>query len=144
MQTRLELSPKIKEPYAVIHAREMTGEVQRAFTLLQSQEAIVTAEERGKTFVVGTDEIFMICVENGKSMLHVRGKQLVSPKRLYELETLLGGGFMRISKTTLVNLKQLDSVESSFKGTMYLRLKNGEGDYISRTYLPAFKQYLGL
>ena len=51
---------------------------------------------------------------------------------------------MQTSKSCLVNLKVLDSVESSFGGALMLKLKNGLTDYVSRTYLPAFKQYLGL
>lgn len=60
------------------------------------------------------------------------------------MEKLLGNGFMRISKSTLINLKQISRVESSFHGAMLVILKNGNRDYISRKYLPAFKQYLGI
>ena len=62
----------------------------------------------------------------------------------YELASQLGKGFMQISKSTLVNLSYLDSIEPGFSGTMLLKLKNGNKDYVSRTYLPAFKKYLGL
>ena len=51
---------------------------------------------------------------------------------------------MKISKTTLVNLQYIDGVEASFGGTMLLILKNGCKDYVSRKYLPSFKEYLGL
>ncbi|HHT54760.1 MAG TPA: LytTR family transcriptional regulator, partial [Clostridiales bacterium] len=44
-------------------------------------------------------------------------------------------GFIRISKSVLVNLKYLDCVEPSFGGIMLLVLKNGCKDYISRKYL---------
>ena len=51
---------------------------------------------------------------------------------------------MQISKSTLVNLAYMDSVEAGFNGTLLLKLKNGCKDYVSRTYLPKFKKYLGL
>ena len=51
---------------------------------------------------------------------------------------------MQISKTTLVNLSCMDSIEAGFSGTLLLKLKNGCSDYVSRTYLPKFKKYLGL
>ncbi|MDQ7162158.1 LytTR family DNA-binding domain-containing protein [Lactobacillus delbrueckii] len=56
----------------------------------------------------------------------------------------MGQDFMQISKQAVVNLTCLESVEASFNGTMFLRLEHGLSDYISRKYLPAFKQYLGL
>lgn len=49
---------------------------------------------------------------------------------------------MRVSKSVLVNLQYLDCVEPSFGGIMLLVLKNGCKDYISRKYLPAFKNIL--
>ena len=67
-----------------------------------------------------------------------------SRKRLYELEKQLGKQFMQISKSTLVNLSYLDSIEAGFNGTLLLKLKNGCKDYVSRKYLPEFKKYLGL
>ena len=38
----------------------------------------------------------------------------------------------------------MDYVEPTLGGLMLLVLKNGCRDHISRKYLPAFKQYLGL
>ena len=67
-----------------------------------------------------------------------------SSKRLYELEKILGNDFIRISKSTIINLKEIDSVEPCFNGIMYIKLKNGTIDYISRKYLPNLKKYLGL
>jgi DNA-binding LytR/AlgR family response regulator len=65
-------------------------------------------------------------------------------ERLYELSEQLGSKFMQISKTTLVNLSYMDSIEPGFSGTLLLKLRNGSKDYVSRKYLPEFKKYLGL
>ena len=64
--------------------------------------------------------------------------------RLYELGVQLGSQFMQISKSTLINLSYMDSIEPGFSGTLLLKLRNGSSDYVSRTYLPSFKKYLGL
>ena len=86
----------------------------------------------------------MVRVENEKTQVFTRDGQYDSGKRLYELEAALGSDFLRINKSTLVNLRQLDYVEPTLGGLMLLVLKNGCRDHISRKYLPAFKQYLGL
>ena len=90
------------------------------------------------------EELYMVRVENEKTLVYTRDERYASGKRLYELETALGGDFLRINKSTLVNLRQLDYVEPTLGGLMLLVLKNGCRDHISRKYLPAFKQYLGL
>jgi DNA-binding LytR/AlgR family response regulator len=38
----------------------------------------------------------------------------------------------------------MDSIEPGFSGTLLLKLRNGNKDYVSRKYLPEFKRYLGL
>ena len=60
------------------------------------------------------------------------------------LLSLLGKDFMQISKSAVINLKQIDFVEPSFSGMMKLFLKNKQSEYISRKYLSEFKKYLGL
>lgn len=57
---------------------------------------------------------------------------------------MLGSNFMRISKSIIVNLRKIESVEASFNGMILLRMKNGSKEYVSRTYLPKIKQYLGI
>lgn len=90
------------------------------------------------------DEIYMVRVENEKTVVYTKTKRYDGGKRLYEFEEILGKGFMRISKGTLANLNYLDYVESTLGGLMLLVLKNGCKECISRKYLPTFKQYLGL
>jgi len=65
-------------------------------------------------------------------------------KRLYELEQDLGPEFMRISKSILVCIRKIDSVEAVFNGMLLLHMKNGSKEYVSRTYLPNLKSYLGI
>ena len=66
----------------------------------------------------------------------------------YEIKTGMSRAkishLMQISKSALINLSYMDSVESSFSGTLLLKLKNGCKENVSRTYLPEFKKYLGL
>ena len=86
----------------------------------------------------------MVRVEAGDTILFGKCSKYRSRKRLYELEKQLGNQFMQISKSTLVNLSYLESIEAGFNGTLLLKLKNGCKDYVSRKYLPEFKKYLGL
>jgi DNA-binding LytR/AlgR family response regulator len=86
----------------------------------------------------------MARVEDQKVVLYLKDSKATAGKRLNEIEKQLGGNFMRISKFTVVNLRQIGSVQPSINGFMYLTLKNGCRDSISRKYLPGFKRYLGL
>ncbi|MDE5779058.1 MAG: LytTR family transcriptional regulator, partial [Lachnospiraceae bacterium] len=65
-------------------------------------------------------------------------------KPLYELENMLDINFVRISKSAIVNIRQINHVEAGFNGTMELVMKNGITDYISRSFRKNFKERLGL
>lgn len=145
MRVEIRIAKDIKEPYAVIHTDKMTDEVEQAAAALEGlQSRVVTASEDDRVVVLHPEEIYMVRVEHEKTILYGEKRQFQSRKRLYELEESLGKDFLRISKSTLVNLKYLDYVEPSFSGLMLLKLKNQCQDYVSRKYLPDLKRYLGL
>ena len=144
MKVELQISADIDEPYIVIHTSKITPEINQLMELFQSSGNVITVTDNDQLIVLEPSEIYMLRMEDERLNVYCQQKKYVSGKRLYEMERLLGNGFMRISKSTLINLKQISRVESSFHGTMLVILKNGNKDYISRKDLPAFKHYLGI
>lgn len=145
MKVEIKVLPETKDPYAIIYTSEMTPEVRRTAELLKMESTdIIPVVENGRIVVLHTDEIYMVRVENERTVVYTKEKRYGSGKHLYEFEAVLGNGFMRISKSTLANLHYLDYVEPTLGGLMLVVLKNGYKDYISRKYLPSFKKYLGL
>ena len=145
MKVSIDLSPEYKESYAVIHTDKVTDEIMRIVEMFGSNETPVTALQNEEEIVVlKPREIYMVRVEGGDTLIYGERQKYRSRKRLYELAEILGKQFMQISKTTLINLSYIDSIEPGFSGTMLMKLKNGNKDYVSRKYLPEFKRYLGL
>ena len=145
MKVSVEISARYKEPIAVIYTDQVTDEIRRMMDVLGSTDTPITATENETDLVIlQPKEVYMVRGENGDTILYGEKKQYRSRKRLYELAQQLGNGFMQISKSTLINLSYMDSIEPGFGGTMLLKLKNGCKDYVSRKYLSAFKKYLGL
>jgi DNA-binding LytR/AlgR family response regulator len=145
VKVSIDLSAEYKEPYAVIHTDKVTDEITRIIDIFSNNDTPVTALQNEEEIVVlKPDEIFMVRIEGGDTVIYGEKQKYRSRKRLYELAEILGKKFMQISKTTLINLSYIDSIEPGFSGTMLLKLKNGNKDYVSRKYLPDFKRYLGL
>ncbi|MCI8358968.1 MAG: LytTR family transcriptional regulator [Lachnospiraceae bacterium] len=144
MKVELQISENIDEPYIVIHSNKMTAQIQQIMEILQSPGNVITVMDNDQLIVLEPSEIYMLRMEDERLNVYCQQKKYVSGKRLYEMEKILGSTFMRISKSTLINLKQISRVESSFHGSMLVILKNGNKDYISRKYLPDFKKYLGI
>jgi len=145
MKVRVDISPEYKEPYAVIHTDAVTEEIQRMIDAFGASETPITALQNEEDIIIlRPADIYMVRVESGDTIIYGEKNTYRSRKRLYELASQLGKGFMQISKTTLINLSYMDHIEPGFSGTLLLKLKNGSKDYVSRTYLREFKKYLGL
>ena len=145
MKVNIDISAEYKEPFAVIHTDKVTDEIQRMIDIFSNSETPITALQNEEDIVVlQPKDIYMVRVENGDTVIYGARQKYRSRKRLYELGDQLGKQFMQISKTTLINLSYMDSIEPGFSGTLLLKLKNGDKDFVSRKYLPEFKKYLGL
>lgn len=144
MHVEIKVLEEVTNTYAVIYTNQITEEVLQAVDMFGNVNGIITAVEEDKTIVLRTEDIYMIRVENNKAIIYCKEKKYASKKRLIELEKILKGSFMKISKTTLVNLNYIASVEATFGGMMCLLMKNGCKDYVSRKYLPDLKKYLGI
>ena len=145
MKVNIDISAEYKEPFAVIHTDKVTDEIRRMIDIFSNSDTPITALQNEEDIVVlQPKDIYMVRVENGDTVIYGAKQKYRSRKRLYELADQLGKQFMQISKTTLINLSCMDSIEPGFSGTLLLKLKNGDKDYVSRKYLPEFKKYLGL
>lgn len=145
MKVKVDILPEYKEAYAVICTDKMTDEIQRMVDLFSPTEQPITALANEEDIVVlKSDEIYMVRVEDKDTIIYTDRNRYRSRKRLYEVGQQLGTKFMQISKTTLINLSYMDSIEPGFSGTLLLKLRNGCKDYVSRKYLPEFKKYLGI
>ena len=145
MKVSVDISPEHTEPYAVIYTSQMTDEIQRLLEVFGNSESPITALLNEEDLIIlQPKDIYMVRVENGDTIIYGEQKKYRSRKRLYELGQQLGKQCMQISKSTLINLSYMDSIEPGFSGTLLLKLRNGCKEYVSRTYLPAFKKYLGL
>lgn len=145
MKVNVDISSDYKEPYAVIYTNEVTEDIQRIIDMFGSKDSpVIALQSNGDMIILQPSEIYMVRVENGETIIYTEKRIYRSQKRLYEIGHQLGRQFMQISKSTLVNLSYMDSIEPGFSGTLLLKLKNGCKDYVSRTYLSEFKKYLGL
>ncbi|MBP3852445.1 MAG: LytTR family transcriptional regulator [Erysipelotrichaceae bacterium] len=145
MKVSIDISAAYKEPYAVIYTDKVTNEIQRMIDVFSAGETPITALHNEEDLIVlQPKDIFMVRIEAGDTIIYGQKDKYRSRKRLYEISQQLGKQFMQISKTTLINLSYMDSIEPGFSGTLLLKMKNGCKDHVSRKYLPEFKKYLGL
>ena len=144
MKVEIKINPDIAEITAVIHAPKMTPELIALVESLEGVEdkaSLLTAKKDGKIFIIEPSQIDIIRVEGGELKLYNQSAQeFVVAKSLQEILDSIGNNFVRISKSAIVNVNRVDHLSNSFNGTMYIVMKNGVSDYISRKYLADFKK----
>ena len=146
MKVNLFVSRDIEEPHADIHTNELTDNITKAMSILESDDTneILAVKNGSDITLFQFDDVFMLRVENKQVKVYAENNEYLIRKPLYQVEESLSGDFVRISKTTIVNLKKIKRVAPSLKGMMFIELKNGLKDNISRKYLPDFKNALDL
>lgn len=155
MKVQLFVSKDLEEPYAEIYTDVLTDNIQKAMVLLENEETINEEEEMGDNSILAVkkgqdivlldvEDIFLIRVEDKQTKVYVEDKEYLIKKPLYQIEENLDSNFVRVSKTTIVNLRKIKRVAPSLKGMMFIELKNGLKDNISRKYLSDFKKALDL
>jgi DNA-binding LytR/AlgR family response regulator len=146
MKVNLFVSRDIDEPHADIHTNELTDNVAKAISILESDESsgMVAVKKGSDIALLEMDEIFMFRVEEKQVKVYDENSEYLIKKPLYQVEETLSSDFVRISKSTIVNLRKIERVAPSLKGMMFIELRNGLKDNISRKYLPEFKQALDL
>lgn len=105
-----------------------------------SRLAATNGEER--VFVDTTDILYFETVDE-RTFLYTENAVLDVKLRLYEIEEKLSsGGFLRISKSVVVNLNRVKSLRPQLNRTILATLDNGERLIISRSYAKRLRDIL--
>ena len=144
MKFQIEINPDLLEEEVIIKAKKMDQRVQAL------QEYLSTLEEKSLAFYKGTSEFFLNLDDllffetDGSGVVAHTSDQVYEVKlKLYELESGLPYYFCRISKSTIVNCRQIFSLDKSFSGTSKASFyKSSKWTHVSRHYYPILKERL--
>lgn len=145
MKVKIQVDAALTDEYVEFHVRKINDDVARFAEIIEKSDSVLTGTDQyDRIVIIRPDEIISLHAEKKWSRVFTQSADYSCRKRLYELENLLGPEFVRISKSIIVNIRKVESVEAVFNGMMLLRMKNGSKEYVSRTYLPNLKAFLGI
>ena len=146
MKIELKLDKTYEEPKIIITANQVTDEIKLIMDMFSDERAHVIAEFKdGDVVVLDPSDIYRIFACSGKVFAQTSQGDYVLRLRLYEIEQwLINKDFVRISNSEIINLSKVKSFDLSFTGTIYVKLSNGTGTYVSRRYVAKIKQFLGM
>ncbi|MEG0386402.1 MAG: LytTR family DNA-binding domain-containing protein [Solibacillus sp.] len=147
MKVEVLIAPEFAEPVAEIRTNEMTSTIEKAIELLEKEDfgGKLPIYQGKEIILIEKSCIHLVRTEGGKIIVYdAKGDWYETKTTLVDFENLLGENFIRISKSTIVNLTAVQSVRASFSGTLDVLLENGQEDVISRKYKADFKKKLGV
>lgn len=145
MKVNIIVEPDLEEDYVEIHVGALSDEVTRLSEFIENRRSVITGiDEYERIVLIDEADIVALHAENKWCRIFTDTANYTCRKRLYEIENILCKDFMRISKSIIVNLQKIENVEAVFNGMLLLRMKNGSKEYVSRTYLPKMKEFLGI
>lgn len=148
MRVECNINPDCTEPHAVLHIIQMSPAIAEAISILEREgtdSLPLIGVKDGKTYFLEPGDLELIRTEGREVICYDKLKNRYRlDKPLYELERILGEVFVRVSKSSIINIRQISHVSAGFNGSLEMVMKNGMEDYISRSFRKSFKERLGL
>lgn len=141
---KITLEPaELREVEVVIRGDTSDPEVARLLGLLGTKpSARLMVHREEEQFVLDTAQIVFLETAENRVLVHTAAETYESKQKLYELMEQLGRqSFVQVSKSTIVNLAFVKSIQAEFSGNYLIKLKNRKEKLtLSRKYFREFKE----
>ena len=146
VKVKIEIEPNLDETEVVIRC----GQLDESIVNLQNYITQQSGGERhlrlcrGDTeYYVSVKEIYFFETEGKTIQAHTAEHIFETDYKLYELEEVLPGSFMRISKSTIVNLDYIYSITRNLTASSVVEFKgSSKKALVSRSYYKALTERL--
>ncbi len=107
----------------------------------------ILAGRKGESYnLININEINYFLADGNTVFCQSGDNRFEISKKLYEIEKeYIEAGFIRISKSYIINIIQVQEVYPWFGGRLLLKMKNRKEEIeVSRNYVREFKEFLGI
>lgn len=146
MNIKIDVNENLETEEVVIHCKKispMIQEIQDAiFDITSSCQTLLFYKNESEYYLPIDDILFFETSENRISA-HTKDDIYFVKYRLYELEEKLPRYFLRISKSTIVNINQIFSITHTITSPNIIQFYNSHKQvYVSRFYFKNLKSRL--
>lgn len=143
MKIRIDIDENIGEDEIVIHCKRLDDRAQKIYSSLmditKGDQSLVLYKGNVEYYLSLDDILFFETLDHGISA-HTVNDVYETTYRLYELEELLPGYFMRVSKSTILNSNHIYSITRNLTASSEVQFKNTHKQvFVSRNYYKALK-----
>ena len=143
MHTRITKIDRDKPELLEIQCHSVSEEVREIVAFVKSRQGQLTGIADERQYEISITDIFYIESVDNKAFIYTKSKVYETRQKLYELEEMLSKKhFLRVSKSTLLNLMKVSAIKPALNSRFTAVLQSGEQVVITRKYVPELKKAL--
>lgn len=145
MKVRIEVDRDLAENEIIIRCKNLNQEIQK---IEQSIQDVATAPrirfyQKDVEYYISLDEVLFFETDGSMMMAHTKADVYQVKYRLYELEELLPSYFVRVAKSTILNIHHIYSISKNITASSIVEFnKSHKQVYVSRMYYKILEQRL--
>lgn len=145
MKLSVQLNKSLEEPSVLVEYAKVDREVETILAALNSVGAELVGRKGKELVRIPAAEVLYCEAVDGNVFLYTPEAVIESALRLSDIEQRARHtGFVRVSRTVLVNLYRVAGLRPFPNARLQLRMDNGEYVVASRQFAPMVKKKLGL
>jgi len=145
LKLNIEQSNTYSEVEITIKCNIIDESLENLISSLRLYNSTISGKKDEKIYFLKPEDVLYFDTVDEKVFIYTVDSVYETNLKLYEIEGRFAGtGIIRVSKSVILNLIKIDYVSPLLNGRIEAALQNGEKVIISRQYVPAFKDKLGL
>lgn len=146
MKILIQVDEELTEECIIIKCQRLDENVIKLQSLLAehtNSDRNILLHKDEKSYYMPLKKILFFETENKQIWAHTVNEMYETDYKLYELEELLPGSFMRVSKSTIVNLNHIYSITKNITASSVVEFHGTHKQiYVSRNYYKALVERL--
>ncbi|EKS8376097.1 TPA: LytTR family transcriptional regulator [Bacillus cereus] len=145
MKVNINIIEKLKEESCTFYVHKVTSFILDMVSTLENSSddyLIVNSIHKNEQEKISCSIIYYLEYLERKVFIYTKENIFEMKSPLYKLQYTLPDNFIRISKTTIVNIHFLNKFSAKTSGNLEALLSNGENLIVSRKYVSSLKKKL--
>lgn len=138
MKITVEIDDNLTEDEIIIHCRELNDGViaiQKRISEAVMSEMKLGVTKGDREYYLDLSEILFMETADSAVAVHTRGHIFETKLKLYELEEMLPGSFLRVSKSTILNTAKIRAIHKNIAGASEVEFDGtNKRAFVSRSY----------
>lgn len=144
MKIKIEIDENLMEEEIVIRAKTLDEHIlalQKSISDVEHTRLQLNVYKGEMEYYITLEEILFFETTGSVVAVHTADQIYETKRRLYELEELLPGAFIRVSKSTILNANEIRSIHKNIAGASEVEFRSSnKRAFVSRNYFKPFME----